>query len=93
MIFNMINIEINMESKFVYTYNKNLKRLDHLIISLEHIVKIEFAFTESINVSVNRPLEIKSLRLVTLVDGTTHYISSKVLEEINVLDSEQYLKE
>lgn len=82
-----------MELKFLNTYNKGLTKIDGVLVALSYIVKIELAFTDTVNVSVNRPLEIKSLKLVTLVDGSTHYVSSKNLEVINILDSEYYLKD
>lgn len=82
-----------MELNFLNTYNKGLTKIDGVLVALSYIVKIELAFTDTVNVSVNRPLEIKSLKLVTLIDGSTHYVSSKNLEVINVLDSEYYLKD
>jgi len=82
-----------MELNFLNTYNKGLTKIDGVLVALSYIVKIELAFTDTVNVSVNRPLEIKSLKLVTLIDGSTHYVSSENLEVINVLDSEYYLKD
>lgn len=71
-----------MKLRFLQTYSKSLTRIDNVLVALHQITHTEPVFTDNVNVSVNRPLEIKALRQVTLINGSTHYVSAKLLNSL-----------
>lgn len=82
-----------MKLPFLQTYSKNLTRIDHVLVSFHSIAQTAPVFQDKINVSVNRPLEIKALKQVTLIDGSIHYVSSKILNSLIDVDSPFSLSE
>jgi len=71
-----------MKLPFLQTYSKSLTRIDDVLVALHHIAHTAPVFTDHINVSVNRPLEIKALKQVTLIDGSVHYVAAKLFNSL-----------
>ena len=82
-----------MKLPFLQTYSKSLTRIDNVLVALHSITQTAPVFKDKINASVNRPLENKALKQVTLIDGSIHYVSSKLLNSLIDVDSPYALSE
>lgn len=71
-----------MQLSYLQTYTKGLIKVDDVLVAVHQIVKTAPVFADIINVSTNKPLGITPLRQVTLVDGSIHYVSTKILLEL-----------
>lgn len=71
-----------MQLSYLQTYTKGLVKVDDVLVAVHQIIKTAPVFADIINVSINKPLEIMPLRQVTLVDGSIHYVSTKILLEM-----------
>jgi hypothetical protein len=71
-----------MQLSYLQTYTKGLVEVDDVLVAVHQIVKTAPVFADIINVSINKPLKITPLRQVTLVDGSVHYVSNKILLEM-----------
>lgn len=79
--------------QYLQTYSKNLIRIENVLVAAHQIVKTESVFGDIVNVSVNKKLEIRALRQVTMTDGSTHFVAAKSLYLLINCDSAYSLLE
>jgi hypothetical protein len=82
-----------MQLRYLQTYTEGCNSIEHVLVALDKIIQTEPVFQEKINASVNRPLRIKPLLKVTLVDGSKHFVSSKELLSLVKFEPVSFLKD
>lgn len=82
-----------MQLRYLQTYTESCNSIEHVLVSLDKIVQTAPVFQEKINASLNRPLRIKPLLQVTMVNGSKHYVSAKELLSLVKFESVGWLKD
>lgn len=82
-----------MQLRYLQTYTKGCSSIEHVLIALHQITQTDPVYQDKANVSVNKPLIIKPLLQVTMVDGSKHYVSSKELLSLVKFEPVNFLKD